>query len=88
MINWKVRLKNKMFWMSIIPAVILLITQICGMFGLEINLSEIGDYLLDIVTTIFAILALLGVVADPTTAGMGDSAQALTYREPKKEKTE
>ena len=85
MINWKVRLKNRMFWVSIIPAVVLLITQVCGMFGVEINLTEIQDYLLDIVTTIFAILALLGVVVDHTTAGMGDSQQALSYDAPKKE---
>ena len=33
---------------------------------------------------LFAVLAILGIVTDPTTAGVGDSAQALTYTEPKR----
>ena len=36
------------------------------------------------VDALFAVLVILGVVVDPTTEGLGDSAQAMTYTEPKK----
>ena len=35
------------------------------------------------VGTVFTLLAILGIVADPTTAGVGDSEQAMGYDEPK-----
>ena len=54
------------------------------MFGLTLDLSEVGDRLLTVVNALFAVLATLGVVTDPTTSGVGDSALALTYDEPKK----
>ena len=85
MINWKVRLKNKEFWMSLIPAILLLIQVVAAPFGLVLDFGELGNQLLAIVNAIFAILAITGIVMDPTTAGVGDSAQALTYTEPKKE---
>lgn len=83
MINWKIRIKNKSFWIAIIPAVLLLIQQIAGIFGISIDLGDLGDKLLAVINTIFVILALVGVVSDPTTAGIGDSEQALNYTEPK-----
>lgn len=85
MINWKVRLKNKAFWLSLIPAILLLIQVVAAPFGLVLDFGELGNQLLAIVNAVFAILAILGIVTDPTTAGVGDSAQALTYTEPKKE---
>lgn len=83
MINWKVRIKNKAFWVAIIPAVLLLAQQICALFGVEIDVSGLGEQLVSIAGTIFAVLALLGVVTDPTTKGIGDSEQAMTYEKPK-----
>lgn len=85
MINWKVRIKNKNFWLALIPAIILLAQVVAAPFGLVLDLGELGNQLLAIVNAIFAVLVILGIVEDPTTAGMGDSAQALTYTEPKKE---
>ena len=83
-INWKVRLKNKSFWLALIPALLLLIQQVCAMFGLTLDLVPIQEQLLGIVGTVFGLLALLGVVNDPTTTGVSDSSQALTYQNPKK----
>lgn len=80
--NWKVRIKNKIFWMTIIPAVLLLARQILSVFGIEFDFTEIQDKILAIVESVFAILAILGIVTDLTTAGIGDSARALTYTEP------
>lgn len=83
-INWRVRLKNKNFWVAMIPAIILLIQQVAGIFGASIDLGSLGDKLLAIVNTVFVILALVGVVSDPTTDGISDSDQALAYTEPRK----
>lgn len=85
MINWKVRVKNKNFWLSLIPAILLLAQVVAAPFGLALDLGELGNQLLAIVNAIFAVLVILGIVEDPTTAGIADSAQALTYTEPKKE---
>ena len=85
MINWTVRLKNKNFWLSLIPAILLMIQVIAAPFGLTLDFGELGNQLLAIVNAIFAVLVILGIVEDPTTAGIKDSAQALTYEEPKKD---
>lgn len=85
MINWKVRLKNKAFWLSLIPAILLMIQVVAAPFGLVLDFGELGNQLLAIVNAIFAVLVILGIVEDPTTSGVGDSAQALTYEEPKKD---
>lgn len=83
-INWLVRIKNKNFWVAIIPAVLLLIQVIAAVFGYELDLSDLGNRLLDVVNAAFAVMVILGVVNDPTTDGFSDSKQALTYTEPKK----
>ena len=82
-INWKVRVRNKAFWVALIPAVLLLAQQVAGIFGIALDFGGLKDQLTAIVGTVFAILAILGIVADPTTAGVGDSEQAMTYTEPK-----
>ena len=83
MLNWTVRFKNRTFWISFIPAVLLLIQVVAAVFGYTLDLGGLGDRLLDVVNALFAVLALLGIVADPTTKGVGDSAQAMTYDKPK-----
>ena len=84
MINWKVRVKNKTFWLSLIPALLLLAQALGAVFGLSLDLSAVGEKLLTVVNTLFAVLTILGVVTDPTTAGVSDSKLALSYDEPKK----
>ena len=83
--NWIVRLKNKNFWLSFIPTVLLLIQAVALVFGFELNFGDLGNQLKEIVNLVFILLALLGVVTDPTTAGVGDSQQALTYKTPKED---
>lgn len=85
-INWTVRLKNKAFWVAIVPAILLLIQQVCGMFGINIEIAGLSDQLLAIIGTVFAILSLIGIVNDPTVATLSDSNQAMTYTEPKVDK--
>ena len=83
MINWKVRIKNKNFWLALIPALLLLIQAVAYVFGFSLDLSELGDKLLAVVNALFGVLTILGIVTDPTTKGVGDSTQALTYDKPK-----
>ena len=85
MINWKVRLKNKNFWLSLIPALLLLIQAVAYVFGFALDLSELGDKILAVVNSLFTVLAILGIVTDPTTDGVSDSALAMMYDEPKKD---
>lgn len=82
-INWTVRFKNKLFWLAIIPAVLLLVQQVLAVFGITFDPTTINGQLSAIVGTVFSILAILGVVTDHTTEGLSDSEQALTYEEPK-----
>ena len=82
-INWFVRLKNPCFWLTAIPAILLLITQVAGLFGLVLDLSAVGQALDEIGGTVFTLLALLGIVIDPTTEGLKDSTAAMSYTAPK-----
>lgn len=84
-INWLVRIKNKAFWLALVPAVLLLAQTVAATLGYTLDLGEIGDKLLAVINAVFAVLTILGVVVDPTTDGVGDSSQALTYEEPKKD---
>lgn len=85
MINWTVRIKNKNFWLAVIPAVLLLIQTVAAVFGFTLDLGEIGDKLLAVVNAVFGVLVILGVVNDPTTAGIADSRQAQNYITPRKD---
>lgn len=84
-INWLVRIKNKTFWVALIPAVLLLVQVVAAVFGFTIDLGDLGNKLLDVVNALFMVLAILGVVTDPTTDGVSDSKQALEYTEPKRD---
>ena len=79
-INWKVRLKNPVFWLTVIPAVIALVYTVLGLLGVVPTISE--DTLVNAVTAIISALTTIGVLIDPTTKGVGDSDRALTYEEP------
>ena len=64
-INWIVRIKNKAFWVALIPAFLLLVQAIAAVFGFAIDLGDLGDKLLTVINALFAVLAILGVVVDP-----------------------
>ena len=81
-INWLVRIKNKSFWIALVPAILLLIQVIASVFGFELELGVLGDKLLAVVNAIFTVLTILGIVTDPTTTGVADSDRAMEYIEP------
>ena len=82
MINWKVRIKNKNFWVAIIPAVLLLVQVVAKVFGFELDLGELGNNLLAVVNAVFVVLSILGIVTDPTKQGISDSKLAMPYAQP------
>lgn len=82
-INWRVRIKNKNFWIAFIPAMLLLIQVVASVFGFTLDLGDLGNKLLAVVNAAFAVLSIVGIVTDPTTKGVSDSEQAMTYDKPK-----
>ena len=83
-INWKVRIKNKNFWLALIPAILLLVQTVLVPFGYKWDFGVLGQQLTAIINAVFGVLSILGVVTDPTTEGVSDSAQAMSYESPKK----
>lgn len=73
MINWKKRLTNKYFWIAFIPALLLFIQAALHVFGVELDFTQIDKDLLSVVNSLFAVLAIVGIVNDPTTQGLSDS---------------
>jgi len=85
MINWKVRIKNKAFWLAVIPALALVAQAIASVFGYTIDLGTIVGKLQAVVNAVFALLVILGIVVDPTTSGVADSDRAMGYETPWKD---
>ena len=82
-INWKLRLQNKATLTALIMALVALVYQVLGVCGVVPRVSQ--DQVTTIISMVINILCLLGIVVDPTTAGVGDSARALSYDKPRKE---
>lgn len=83
MINWKLRLKNKSTLAGIASAVIICASSITQALGVSLPVD--AQTATNAVTAILAVLCALGVVVDPTTAGISDSQQAMGYQAPRDE---
>lgn len=79
-INWKVRLQNKTFWVTIIPIVAAIFFTILSFFGVVPKVSQ--NEIVNVLMLIVELLSVVGVVIDPTTSGASDSDKALTYETP------
>lgn len=79
-INWRLRLKNKTTCVALITLTAAIVYQVLGWFGItpKVEMKEV----LDVASVFIEILALLGIVVDPTTDGISDSTKALKYDEP------
>lgn len=80
MINWKLRLQNKVTLTAICVAAVALVYQICGLIGVIPAISE--SEVINTIGMIINLLCLLGIVVDPTTEGLNDSNLAMTYSRP------
>ena len=76
-INWKARLKNPVFWLTGLPAVVAFVYTLLGLFGIVPAISE--NTIVNVITAAVSALTSLGVFVDPTTSGISDSSRALTY---------
>lgn len=83
-INFKVRLKNKTFWLTVIPAIITVVYAVLGLLDKQPEIAQ--ETVVKVITTILSVLTVLGVIVDPTTEGLGDSDRAMGYLVPFKKK--
>ena len=79
-INILVRLRNKTFLIIFVPATLSLLYQFLAMVGFVPKIEE--KSLLSILMQLIELLALLGIIVDPTTKGISDSEMAITYKNP------
>ena len=82
MINWKVRLKNLNFWLAAVPAALLVLQSAAALAGITLPVQGVQVKLLDLINAVFGLLAILGIVNDPTTKGLSDSQRAMDYKTP------
>ena len=85
-INWKVRLQSGPFLMGVISTIIIAIFNILDMCNVQLPVSL--EEVINAAKLILLIPASMGIITDPTTKGIDDSAQALTYDAPKADNTE
>lgn len=85
-INWKIRLQNPQFFITLVPALALLVQTFMAIFNVSVDFGAVSDRMLVFINALFAVLMIIGVVADPTTAGFSDSARALGYTKPNADK--
>lgn len=81
MVNWKVRLKHKTFWVAALSAVLVFANNIAAAFGHDITI--VSEQITTVAESALGILVLLGIITDPTTSGISDSGRAMTYQKPK-----
>ena len=86
-LNWKVRVKNPSFWVSIALAILTPILAYMGITAQDIaTWSALGNVMLQAVSNPYVILmvavSLYNAVVDPTTTGVTDSSRVLHYNVP------
>lgn len=78
--NWKVRFRNKTWLGLFLSLIIGFVFNMLKLFDVAPVVTE--NTILTIVAQVLEFLGLIGVLVDPTTAGVGDSNRAMTYTEP------
>lgn len=76
-INWRVRIKSKKFWLTIVPAFLLLAQTVAVPVGYNFDIAKVGTELTAVINAVFVLLTVLGIVVDPTTFGVNDSESAM-----------
>ena len=84
-INWKVRVRNRQFWLGVVGAIGAFALSLADALGFGGSASPWVEAIEGVASAMLTVLALLGVVVDPTTEGVGDSSQALLYEVPKRD---
>ena len=79
-LNWKVRFKNKVWLGSFLSLIVGFIYSLLALFDVFPEVTQ--SLVLQLMNQVLTFLGLIGVIVDPTTAGLGDSERALGYDEP------
>lgn len=79
-INWKVRFKNKIWLGSFLSLIVGFVFNMLALFDVYPPITE--NIITNILNQILTFLGLIGVIVDPTTAGLEDSNRAMNYDEP------
>lgn len=86
--NWKVRFKNPLFIAQMTLAVLTPILAYAGLTVKDLTTWQaLGDLLIGALSNPYVlglvVVSVFNAVTDPTTSGVKDSEQALTYTKPK-----
>lgn len=84
-INWKVRLQSKSFWTGLVGVIGTFVVSLAALVGVDLDATAFESTATTVISALFTVLTLVGVIVDPTTSGLSDSAQALGYTSPKKD---
>ena len=82
-LNMQVRLRSRQFWLGIVGATGTFALSLANAFGLEVYASPWVEAIEGVLAATLTVLTLIGVLTDPTTAGISDSSQALQYVKPR-----
>lgn len=85
-VNWKVRFKNKTWLTMFISLIVGFVFNMLKMFDVVPVVTE--SFVMNVVGQVLTFLGLIGVLVDPTTAGINDSVRAMSYEEPWTDKEE
>jgi phi LC3 family holin len=79
-VNWKVRFKNKTWLTMFVSLIVGFCFSMLELFDVYPSITE--NMVMKIASEVLTFLGLIGVLVDPTTAGISDSQRALSYNEP------
>ena len=79
-INWKVRFKNKVWLGSFFSLVVGFIYSLLALFDVFPAVTQ--NLVVQLLNQVLTFLGLIGVIVDPTTAGLEDSNRAMGYEDP------
>ena len=79
-INWSVRFKNKVWLGSFLSLIVGFVYSMLALFDVFPQVTQ--NLVLQLMNQVLTFLGLIGVIVDPTTAGIGDSDRAMEYTEP------
>ena len=79
-LNWKVRFKNKVWLGSFLSLIVGFVYSMLALFDVFPEVTQ--SLVLQLINQVLTFLGLIGVIVDPTTAGIGESDRAMCYVEP------
>lgn len=74
--DWKSRIRSKAFWITLVPALVVLAQMVGNIFGLDMSkLTGLSEQLIGVINALFVVLSILGIAVDPTTKGIKDNKE-------------